>query len=216
MLSQGGNSSRPIALSVHGINGAPEEVQPLIDHAVAEGQTTMTFCYDDRFGRLTDSSKALAEQVSRLIDENPGRPLEFSAHSMGSRVALAALDHLNRQGKLTMPVTLRMVAPTLGGYSSANFATLAPDFIGKLIAGVQPGKDMGSTSQFQRDLEEIRLPENVAVIVFTAGRDEVVEPRGERFDRIIENLGARVVHLPDADHMSAIEQAAQHLRDDTR
>lgn len=211
-----GSASQPLALSIHGINGDPDDVQPFIDDAAANGQTAMTFCYDDQYRRLTQSSKELASQLGRWIEQNPGRPIEISAHSMGSRVVLSALERLNAQGKLTMPVDLRMVAPPLGGYGSANFASLAPRFIGERIAGVQPGKDMGTWTGFQRELEHVRLPENVNVTVFTAGRDDVVDSSTERFGRIVDNLGARVVHLPDADHVSSVEQAARYLRDNPR
>lgn len=207
-----GDASKPLAVTIHGINGDPDDVQPFIDDAAASGKTTLTFCYDDQYRRLTQSSEELATQLGGWVDQNPGRPLEISAHSMGSRVVLAALDRLNQQGKLTMPVELRMVAPPLGGYGSANMAALAPSFIGEHIAGVQPGKDMGTWSRFQRDLEGLRLPSNVKVTVFTGGKDDVVDSTGDRFRRVIDGLGARVVHLPDADHMSAIEEAAAQLR----
>jgi pimeloyl-ACP methyl ester carboxylesterase len=207
-----GDASKPLAVTVHGINGDPDDVQPFIDDAAASGKTTLTFCYDDQYRRLSQSSRELAAQLGRWIDEHPDRPLEISAHSMGSRVVLSALDRLNQQGKLTMPVELRMVAPPLGGYGSANMAALAPKFIGERIAGVQPGKDMGTWSRFQRDLEGLRLPPNVKVTVFTGGRDDVVDSTGDRFKRVVDGLGARVVHFPDADHMSVIEKAAAQLR----
>lgn len=211
-----GDASQPLALTIHGINGDPEDVQPFIDDAARAGQTTLTFCYDDQYRRLTQSSKELATQLGSYIDENPNRPLEISAHSMGSRVVLAALEQLRDEGRLNMPVELRMVAPPLGGYGSANLARLAPRFIGERIAGVQPGKDMGTWSRFQHDLEALKLPENVRVTVFTGTNDEVVDAKSEGFRRIVENLDAREVILPGADHMGTVEGAARWLRDNPR
>jgi hypothetical protein len=208
-----GDARKPLALTIHGINGNPEDVRTLIEDAKRAGETALTFCYDDQYRRLTQSAGELAEQLGAQLDENPRRPLEISAHSMGSRVALSALGQLNEQGKLTMPVELRLIAPPLGGFGSANGAALMPKFLGEHISGVQPG--MGTASDFQHELEALRLPANVKVTVFTGGRDDIVDPSLEGFGRIVENLRAKHVVLPEADHVGAVEAAAQWLREST-
>lgn len=206
------NTQGPLALAFHGTNGTPGDMQSFHDAAKADGKTSATVAYDDRYRRLGDTVNDLTDQLGKWIDENPGRPLEITTHSMSSRVMPIVLDNLAKQGKLDMPVTFSMVAPPLGGFTSANFARLAPEFIGQYIPGVEIGKDMGTSSEFQQQLESIKLPGNVKVTIYTGGKDKIVDPTLDGFTKIVENLKATVVNLENADHMTAIDQALMAMR----
>lgn len=196
------------------MNGSPADLQPIAETAQREGREVHTLVYDDQFRRLTDTSQELAQQLGEWLERNPGRPLQLSAHSMGSRIALGALEQLNRQGRLSgRPIQLDLLAPPLGGFASADLARL--DFTGALssmIPGIRPGYDMGSTSAFQERLESLRLPPNVSTRIFLGGRDRLIDPNTSGFQRIAANLNAEVIHLPEAGHGNLPEYVRQQPR----
>ena len=204
-LVQGRNGA---VMTIHGVNAAPETVNSLAQPGVRNGQEVHTFAYDDRFRRLGDSSQDLAGQLSQWMDRNPGQPLTLRAHSMGSRVTLGALSVLQEQGRLEgRRINLDLVAPPLGGYSAANWARA--DFtgvLGSMVPVLRPGRDMGTSSGFQEQLESLRLPSNVRTRIFLGGRDQVVDPNLAGFQRIQQNLGAEVIRFPDADHNTILQQ----------
>jgi hypothetical protein len=70
--------------------------------------------------------------------------------------------------------------------------------------------DMAPVSEFQRRLDEVRFPANVAVRVFTGGQDGVVSADAD-FEVLAGKLGAVRVHFPDADHDTAVGKAAAWL-----
>ncbi|MBX3172053.1 MAG: hypothetical protein KF760_31895 [Candidatus Eremiobacteraeota bacterium] len=199
-------------MTIHGANAAPETVNSLAEPGLRRGQEVHTFAYDDRFRSLQNSSQDLARELGEWMERNPGQPLTLRAHSMGGRVTLGALALLQEQGRLQgRRLNLDLVAPPLGGYSEANLARLDPTGVaGSLFPMVRPGVDMGTTSEFQRRLENLRLPENVRTRIFLGGRDEVVNPNLSGFRRIQQNLGAEVIRLPEADHESILQQVVGH------
>ena len=208
-----GNSGHTV-FTVHGINGAPDVVQPLSQRAADQGHEVQTFVYDDQYRRLEDSSRDLADSLRAWMEAHPGEPLEIHAHSMGTRVSLGALDLLNQEGRLTVPVDLHLVAPPLGGYAAANMARMSPGFLGSLIAGVRPGVDMGTTSDFQARLEALNLPSNVRTTIYMGTQDTVVDHQMPGFHRISNNLGARLVTVDGADHINVVTRVAT-LQDKT-
>jgi pimeloyl-ACP methyl ester carboxylesterase len=204
-LMQGRNGA---VVTIHGVNSAPEAVNSLAEPGVRSGQEVHTFAYDDRFRRLGDSSRDLAGQLGEWMERNPGKPLTLRAHSMGGRVTLGALGLLQEEGRLEgRRINLDLVAPPLGGYGAANWARA--DFTGVLggvVPVLRPGRDMGTSSGFQEQLESLRLPANVRTRIFVGGRDEVVNPNLDGFQRIQQNLRAQVIHLPEADHNTILQQ----------
>ena len=128
---------------------------------------------------------------------------------MGGRVAAVALSRLEQQGALAgRDVRLNMVAPPLQGFASANFAGMGAAFAPSLRSSV----DMGSSSDFQQELEAARLP-NVKVRVFGGGADDVASVDDD-WKAIARNLagGREPTVLQGADHMSAVTAAARNLR----
>ena len=204
-LMQGRNGA---VMTIHGVNAAPDAVSSLAEPGVRSGQEVYTFAYDDRFRRLTDSSQDLAGQLAQWMERNPGQPLTLRAHSMGGRVTLGALALLQEQGRLSgRNIQLDLVAPPLGGYGAANWARA--DFtgaLGALIPVLRPGRDMGTGSAFQEQLENLRLPQNVRTRIFLGGRDQVVDSSLPGFQRIQRNLGAQLIRLPEADHNTILQQ----------
>ncbi len=201
---------RPMTVTVHGINASPEAVRPLSDRAEKAGDKVKTFMYDDNYKRLGKSSEDLAKSLEKQLKENPGRPLRIDAHSMGGRIAMKALDILEKKGALAgRQVELNLIASPINGIGAANAANWA---MGPLsgIKNVSPGKDMGTSSRFQQDLNNITFGKNVKVRVFTGGKDDVVN-QDSSFDAMAKRLNAERVHLPNADHDTAVDEAARWL-----
>jgi pimeloyl-ACP methyl ester carboxylesterase len=209
LLPQGGDPARGTTVTIHGINGDPSDVLPLGERAAKRGEATATFAWDDRSRRLGDSADDFARAVNDVLQKNPDAPLTIQAHSMGGRVAAVALSRLEQQGALAgRDVRLNMVAPPLQGFASANFAGMGAVFSSTLRSSI----DMGSSSDFQKELEAARLP-NVKVRVFGGGADDVANVDDD-WTTIARNLagGRAPTVLEGADHMSAITAAARSLR----
>lgn len=207
---------RPMTVTVHGVANSPEGMRPLSDRAEKAGDKVKTFMYDDPGARLAKSSHDLAKSLEKQLKENPDRPLRIDAHSMGGRVALAAVDELNRKGLLKgRKVELNLVASAINGDSrgtaalAAAKAPLTGPALGE-IPYIKSGQDMSRHSEFQAGLDKITLPPNVKVRVFTGGQDSKVD-RDEKFDAMCKHLNAERVHFPKADHDSAVDEAAKWL-----
>ena len=209
-------ADRPLTVTVHGINNSPEGVKPLSDRAEKAGDKVKTFMYDDQNARLTKSSQDLANSLEKQLKANPGRPLRVDAHSMGGRIALKALDILEQKGALKgHKVELNLVASPINGLGWVDTVQgLKPPVIGplvgKMIPGDAPGMDMGTSSKFQQDLNNITFGKNVKVRVFTGGKDDVVS-RDPSFDAMCKKLNAERIHFKDADHDTAVDETARWL-----
>lgn len=211
--------NRPMTVTVHGVANSPEGVKALSDRAEKAGDKVKTFMYDDTGAPLAKSSHDLAKSLEKQLKENPDRPLRIDAHSMGGRVALAAVDELNRKGLLKgRKVELNLVASAINGDSRGTAALVAAQspILGPALGEapyIKSGQDMSSHSDFQGRLENIKLPPNVKVRVFTGGQDSKVD-RDEKFNAMCKQLNAERVHFPKADHDSAVNEAAKWLSKD--
>lgn len=203
-----GDPSLGVTVAVHGIRGSPSTIQTVIEGAAAGGGVVKAFTYDDQFRSLEDSSRDLANEIASWKQENPGRPLSIQSHSMGGRIVLGALQDLQERGLLAdgAPIHATLIAPPLGGYGSANSARWAPDFVARLIAGIVPGRGMGTSSDFQKMLEALKLPANVETTVLLAENDTLVDTTLPGFQRIVDNLHATIRHVRDADHVNILEK----------
>lgn len=195
-------------VTIHGINAAPDTIQPLHDRALHDGDRVLTFVYDDRHSRLTDASRALAGELGTWLKEHPGQPLRIQAHSLGGRVALGALHRLNTDGALSSPIELTLLAPPLAGYASANGARLLPDFLARAIGGAMPGKDLGTNSDYQRMLETLELPSSVSVRIYVASGDTIAAPDSPTNVKIARRLGARLFRVEGAEHTNVVGRVA--------
>lgn len=197
-------------LTVHGINASPDSVKPLSENSAKKGHDVYTFLYDDQKSRLGKTSSELAGEISRLSQS--GEPLTIRAHSMGGRLSVDALRKLQAEGKLPKKVNLEMINPVLGGTSGANSARLAPGFVGSMIPGVEPGKDMGTNSDFQKTLETTRLPKSVKTTTYVGTHDHLVNANDSRFKSVHDGLNGQVRSVVNADHDTAIDAVARHTR----
>jgi len=203
-----GSANRGTTVTVHGINASPDSMRQLALAAQRKGHDVKTFVYDDRKTRLGETSDDLAGALTQLNKERKGQPLTIQAHSLGGRVTVDALRKMQQSGVLGKDVKLELINPVIGGLDSANSAKLAPGIISGLIPGVNPGKDMGTNSAFQKELEGTSLPKNVKTTILVGDKDHLVDPKSPNFQWVADGLNARVVNLPGDNHDSAIATVA--------
>lgn len=202
-----GSANRGTTVTVHGINASPDDMRQLALAAQRKGQDVKTFVYDDRKTRLGETSQDLAEALTGLSKQHKG-PLTIQAHSMGGRVTVDALRKMQESGVLGGDVKLELINPVIGGLDSANSARLAPGPISGLIPGANPGKDMGTNSAFQKELETTQLPKNVKTTVMVGDQDHLVDPKTPHFKAVMDGLNARLVNIAGADHTNALDRVA--------
>lgn len=199
-------ADRPTHVTVHGMNGAPDNLQALTNQAAAQGYNTMAFVYEDRQCTLRETARDLAGELAAWRLAHPTRPLRIDAHCMGARISLKALSEM---GVRAGAVQLNMLTPPLGGFALANTAQLVPRPLARLFPGTLPGYDMGSSSDFQADLERTTLPGNIKTRIFYGQRDELIDYTRPVFHQVQQNLRASVHYVPDADHLQVIDEVAR-------
>lgn len=204
-----GDPRRAHVVVVHGINAAPGDVAPLTQAAIARGGPVSVLAWDDQRRRLDASADDLAAQLAGPL---AGRPVRLEAHSMGARVALAAVARAHARGAALGPVELVLVAPHLGGSGAADGARWAPGFLAARIGGVRPGLDMGTHSAFQAELEALTLPPGTRVRVLVAEHDTIVDAAAPGFQRVLGRLGVEAEVIPGAGHTDVLGPAAERLR----
>ena len=189
------------AILVHGIPGAPSSLAPLMESEIDAGSTVHAFAYDNRFRSLEESSADLAASIERWMDEHPQQPLRLDAHSMGGRLALGALDLLGRRHRLNRAIELNLIASPIAGTRSAVFALAAPVF----LPFMRPLRGVAPTSQYQKMIDALRLPECVTVRVFVGGSDRVFEQTTKRYRHLVETLHGTLSVVADATHTSILD-----------
>jgi hypothetical protein len=200
-----GAAAIPTTVFVHGIPGAASSLTGVIQKAIDGGGTVKAFAYDNRFRPLEDSSRDLAISIETWMDENPGRALRVTAHSMGGRLALGALAILKGDGRLTGDVELNLMASPIAGMKSAIFSLLAPGF----IPWIRPLRGMASVSRFQGVIDRLELPSNVKVNIFVGDKDEVFKHSTKKYGDLVEKLHATLKVFANATHMSILDEVAR-------
>jgi hypothetical protein len=200
-----GDPGRPHVVVIHGINAAPGDVAPLTQAAIARGGPVSVLAWDDQRRRLDASADDLAGQLAGPL---AGRPVRLEAHSMGARVALAAVARAHARRAALGPIELVLVAPHLGGSGAADGARWAPGFLASRIGGIRPGLDMGTRSAFQAELETLSLPPGTRIRVLLAEHDTIVDARAPGFRRVLERLGVEAEVISGAGHGDVLGPAA--------
>jgi hypothetical protein len=193
-------------ITVHGINAAPETMDPIHEDAASRGESVHTLNFDDQGARLGETSDQLADAIEKHQEKYPNEPLSIDGHSMGGRIAVDALRKLAEQDKLKGSVKLNLINPVLGGTKSGNWADMAFGPLNK-IPGVTPGKDMGTKSDFQETLEGTQLPPNVVTSIKVGSEDTIVNKDDPHFKAVADGLNATVQEIPGANHDDLIAKS---------
>jgi hypothetical protein len=206
-----GRPGDPLRVTIHGVNDSPAGVRALTERSFERKVRVETFVYDDQFRRLTDSANDLLAAMSPWLVANPGTPVSIDAHSMGTRICLAAAASMEKASLFGgRVVELNLAAPILQGLAVANAARSAPELL-EWVAGIAPAQDMGTTCDFQKRIDAIRFPANVKVRLFVGGKDTIVDSQDEAFLAIEKNLAAERVDFSGATHTGVIAEAASWL-----
>jgi pimeloyl-ACP methyl ester carboxylesterase len=200
-----GPADQPTTIFVHGMPGAASSLTGVIQKAIDAGGTVKAFAYDNKFRSLEDSSGDLASSIETWMDDNPGRRLRVTAHSMGGRLALGALAILERDGRLTGDVELNLMASPIAGMKSAIFSLLAPGF----LPWIRPLRGIASVSKFQGIIDRLQLPSNVKVNIFVGGKDDVFTHSTKKYGDLVEKLHATLKVFANATHMSILDEVAR-------
>lgn len=211
------NEGRPghgIHLSIHGLGADPAAMAPLTARAEAKGQTTAAFAYDDFHGDQKNNAQALAGELKTWVAEHPGEKITIETHSLGGRMILAAFNYLQETGDMPKTsIQLSMVSPPLAGFGFCNLALPLPIPVARLIPGAAASRDMATGSGSQKQLESVRLPENVKTRIFYGDNDNLIDYTKEGARRIAENLNAEVFYLA-GEHKTTVPSVAAHSLSD--
>ena len=209
-----GQDGKGIHLSVHGLGASPAAMKPLDDQAAGKGMATSTFAYDDMHCTQEENAANLADSMSQWVAKNPGENITIETHSMGGRIALTALDMMNKRGDFpAADIDLNMVSPALGGYGPLNVSLVAPIALLKLIPGAAPTHDMASFSNAQENLEQVKLPSNVETTIYYGTNDSLIDYRKDSHDTIEQNLNAEVYYIAGAEHGDTVPAVAAKSKD---
>ncbi len=195
-------SPRGVVVTVHGINASPSAMQPIHAAAVSDHFSLWTFVYDDETRTLHESASDFASAWTEHGEHFVG-DVQLVAHSMGSRIVVAALATV--APRLLRSTRLTLFAPPLGGVAIADSAPFAPSFLADL-PGVRPGVDMGTNSSFQTLLEQASLPSTVATTIYVGDRDHIVDRGIPGFDNVVRRLDADLILVPGAGHTDILQR----------
>ncbi len=192
-------------ISIHGLGSNPADMAPLSNNAASEGRATSTFAYDDMHCDQADVSQVLASELKQVMAERPGQPLTIESHSLGGRMALAALDNLEKSGDLgTQPVQLELIAPPLAGFNLLNAMMPLPPLVAGIIPGALPSRDMASLSSAQEQIDQVKLPSTVQTKIFYGSEDDLIDYTTDGAHQIAQNLDAQVFYLAGQGHHDMI------------
>ena len=196
-------------ISIHGLGSKPADMAPLTNNAASKGLSTATFAYNDMHCNQEETSKVLASELKGLMAELPGQQLTIESHSLGGRMALAAVDQLQKSGDLgSQPLQLDLLAPPLAGYHLLNAMMPVPSLVAGLIPGALPSQDMGSLSRAQGQLDQVKLPSSVQTRIFYGSEDSLIDYTTDGAQQIAKNLGADVYYLAGQGHHDMITAKA--------
>jgi len=186
------NPTRVPVVLVHGIRGAPGNLQPIFDKLRGPQRQLFAYAYDSWWHRRTSQSgDDLAEELRALgKDLGGGRDLVIVAHSMGGIVARRALNNMvfGRQKGAELYRRIRLVAidtPWHGYYGPADSG--AEGFFMGVVALFMPnaledmrarsamfqGDPKGADPGQKRGLLNVVFPGNVEVdVIFAQGGTE--------------------------------------------
>lgn len=196
-------AGRPLQVSVHGMNGTPENLRALTAEAGSQGFNTAAFAYEDKQCTLVETASDLTRQLRDWRQANPDLTLRVDAHCMGARISVRALADM---GHAVGRAQLNLFTPALAGFAMANTANIVPRPLARLFPGTLPGQDMGTRSGFQARLEQTTLPPSVSTSIYYGQRDEIIDYTEPAHGRIERNLDASVSYVLGAGHMEVLDE----------
>jgi pimeloyl-ACP methyl ester carboxylesterase len=137
-------------ICLHGFMGASWNMDFLAKSLKKDGWEVLIWKYKSRDSVIQEHGTRLADTMQSLAQKNPGKPIHFVAHSMGSLVLLSALNHPDcpleaKMGKIIL------IAPPLKGSAWGRWLSqfslarwIAKDFSGKQLMTKEEFDDLGT------------------------------------------------------------------------
>ncbi len=175
-------------LFVHGINGDPKGLQPLVDHFRGKGFQMYALCYDDSGRRTSLNGFDMAGELRKLPRFMNGTEIGIIAHSMGGIVTRQALNDLEcaRDRGIQRYTRVHFIAIDTpwhgyGGPSDGFLMALARPFMSdgyedmRAQSGMFLGDEDAPRLTARQGLLRVALPRQVRVDLVFAKRGDVVE-----------------------------------------
>ncbi len=155
---------------VHGFLGSPRNMRYLVKNFQAEGSNVINWKYPSRDKTIEGHAEDLVITLQEISSKNPGKPIHFIAHSMGSLVVRKALNHPScpseaKRGKAVL------FGPPNQGISLARY--LSPYTLMKKIAKSSAGKELMAEKDFEH-LGSFPPSMPVLVIAGTCGYNPLI------------------------------------------
>lgn len=209
-----GTEGQGIHLSIHGLGAAPADMEPLTQIAEKNGQATATFAYNTLHCDHRQNTQALASELTGWLAEHPGEKITVETHSMGGRMILGAIYHLQKAGEMpAQAIRLNMVAPPLAGFGLFNLCLAMPGPVARLIPGAAATRDMASLSGAQKQLDELQLPGNVKTTIYYGNDDGWIDYTTSGAARMASKLEAQVYYLAGPGHYEMVDAVARATPD---
>lgn len=209
-----GIEGQGVHLSIHGLGAAPADMAPLTSIAEKNGQATATFAYNTMHCDHNQNTQALAAELTGWLAEHPGEKLTIETHSLGGRMILGAIYHLQNANQMpSQDIRLNLVAPPLAGFGLFNLCLAMPGPVARLIPGAASTRDMASLSGAQKQLDEMHLPGNVKTTIYYGNDDGWIDYTTTGAARMASKLDAQVYYLADKGHYDMVDAVARATPD---
>lgn len=205
-----GSPGQGIHLSIHGLGADPASMAPLTQKAETNGQATATFAYNTMHCDHRQNTEALASELKGWLVEHPGENITVETHSMGGRMILGALYHLQNANEMpSQAIRLNMVAPPLAGFGLFNLCLAMPGPVARMIPGAAATRDMASLSGAQKQLDQLSVPGNVKTTIYYGDNDGWIDYTTPGAARMANKLEAQVYYLAGPGHYEMVDAVAK-------
>ncbi len=195
---------RPVLILIHGIDGDPVNMQPLVDGFVQSRFQLYILCYDDHGRRTKKNGDDLARELVTLRQQfTASREVAIVGHSLGGIVTRRALNTLCLGGQLGLFSRVRFLAVDTPwhGYPGPSdsgiegfFMDLARPFMADGYEDMRAGSTMfqgdpgARNSADRRGLGDVDLPEHVEQHLVFARAGDVAQDYLEDMRPLLEQL----------------------------
>ncbi len=156
---------RPTVVCIHGFFGSEWNMLYFRKHLLKDGWNVVNWGYPSRSATIKTHSEKLVLDLQQISQDHPGEPISFVAHSMGSLVLRAALNHHACPNEAQMGQIVLLAPPNQGSSYARMIAKLS---LGRILLKEYAGLELSSKLDFDH-LGEFPKTANVLVISGDSG-----------------------------------------------
>jgi len=171
---------------IHGFLGGRRCMSYLEKNLLEDGWNVINWDYPSRDDTIQNHGEKLVYSLKELAEKNPGRPIHFVAHSMGSLVLLAALNHPKTpmEAKIGRVV---LIAPPLKGSLWARWLSQF-EIIRKILKEYSGKELMTETNYFQLFGNYPETIDKILVIAGSLGFNPILEGENDGTIAVSETI----------------------------